>query len=200
MPPSKQGKKRRPPRSSSSSPRDNDPNQPTSTTVPASSVNPRRHTRRSRQLTLPELAIVHALNASRVKDPSPYRGSFTEEIKALQTVFPSTFEAYHRQYTAFKDREDIFKYIKTQDKKTYPKIITPLYQEGLSDENRYVAIDETIRTLFEYRHRLQFPTPRPPNISNNERYYYSAVLSNELSSIFLGLDFVVPDQEPNVQE
>ena len=155
-----------------------------------SQANTPSSTPRSRQLS-----ILQALNASRVKEPKPYKGSFTDEIKALQTVFPPTFEAYQRQYTVFKDQEDIFNYIKRQDGKTYQATVAPLHQAGLSDEDRYVAIDDTVRTVFNFKHQLQYPTPRPPNIRNNERYHYSADLSKALSSLFPGLDLVVPDQE-----
>lgn len=202
MPPSKSGRKRRPSRSSSSSPRNNDPNQSTETgavTINSpshqSQANTPSSTSRSRQLS-----ILQALNASRVKEPKPYNGSFTDEIKALQTVFPPTFEEYQRQYTVFKEQEDIFNYIKRQDDKTYPATVAPLHQEGLSDEDRYVAIDDTVCTVFNFKHQLQYRTPRPPNIQNNERYHYSGEISDALSSIFPGLDLVVLDQEQSVQE
>ena len=58
----------------------------------------------------------------------------------------------------------------------------------------------TVRTVFNFKHQLQYRTPRPPNIRNNERYHYSGELSDALSSIFPGLDLVVPDQEPSVPE
>ena len=100
MPPSKQGRKRRPSRSSSSSPRDNDPNQPTTMTEPARSDSPGHQGQADTPSPTPrfiQLRIQQALNKSRVKDPSPFQGPFDEEIKALQTVFPSTFEQYQRQ-------------------------------------------------------------------------------------------------------
>ena len=63
-----------------------------------------------------------------------------------------------------------------------------------------MAIDDTVRTVFLFKHRLQYKTPRPPNIQNNERYHYSGELSDALSSIFPGLDLIVPDQEPSDPE
>ena len=52
MPPSKQGKKRRPLRSSSSSPGDNDPNQPTTMTEPASPDSPSRQSQANKPIRL----------------------------------------------------------------------------------------------------------------------------------------------------
>ena len=170
-------------------------------TEPARTDSPSRqsqaHTPRSTPRSI-QLKIHQALNKSRVKDPSPFERPFKDEIKALQTVFPSTFEQYQRQYSVFKDQEDIFTYIKRQDGKTYQITVAPLHQDGLSDEDRYVAIDDTVKTFFKFNHRLQYPAPRPPNIRNNERYHYSEDLSKALSSLFPGVDLVVPDQEPSV--
>ena len=72
----------------------------------------------------------------------------------------------------------------------------PLHREGLSDEDRYVAIDDTVKTVFIFKHRLQYKTPRPPNVQNNERYLYSEELSQALSCIFPGIDLIVKDPEP----
>ena len=129
MPPSKQGRKRRPSRSSSSSPGNNDPNQPTET-GPATINSPSQQSQANTPSSTPrsrQLNIRQALNASRVIQPIPYNGSFTDEIKALQTVFPPTFEEFDKKHTLFSEQEEIFKYIKRQDKKTYPATVETLH-------------------------------------------------------------------------
>ena len=208
MPPSKEGRKRQPSRSLtssrslSSSPRKNDPNQPVETgsetsietiTSPScqSQPNTPSSTPRSRQLN-----IRQALNASRVTNPTAYDDPFQDEIQTLQTIFPQTFEEYEKKHTLFSDQEEIFNYIKRQDKKTYPKTVEPLHREGFSDEDRYVAIEDTVKNLFIFKHRLQYKTPRPPNVQNNERYLYSEELSQALLCIFPGIDLIVKDPEP----
>ena len=57
-----------------------------------------------------------------------------------------------------------------------------------------------MRTVFKFKHRLQYKQPRPPNLQNNERYLYSEELSEALSSIFPGIDLIVEDLESNNPE
>ena len=166
-------------------------------TSPSQATTPRssRHTSRSTPTTSRQLTICQALNTSRVNYPKAYNGPIKDKIKALQTVFPPTFEEFDKKHTLFSEQEDIFKYIKRQDKKTYPGLVETLHRSGLSDEDQYIAIEDTICTVFKFNHCLQYNQSHPPDLQNNERYLYSEELSIALSSIFPGLDLIVEDQE-----
>lgn len=145
MPPSKQGKKRRPLRSSSSSPGNNDPNQPTET----------------RQAT-----INNPNQQSQANTPN----SMTSP-RATSEIIPAEIRL---------DTGIHHKYIKRQEKTTHPGAVEIHHQQGLTDEDRYIAIEDTIRTVIKFVQRVQYNQSSPPIA---------------LSSIFPGLNLIVKDQE-----
>lgn len=86
--------------------------------------------------TTHQTTIKAILNLQDVNQPTPFSGSYEEEIEVLRNVFSPNHEENDRIYRELSQQEPVFACIKRQETRTYNRLVTTLYDGKLQPADR----------------------------------------------------------------